>query len=271
VKRFWLALSVALALPAGGIRLHAQQGDAVDGLLRRLEQIAQAGDAEGYLGLLDGSADRDAAIEFGSTELLPGATRAVVQLGDRQPLDGATNGDGYRLMVQAFVEYGPRARLATWRIDVKRTGAAGAENEWTIADEERVSSVESIYRLTLNATKQYAAHDLKIAAEDLDLTLTEGSVFVAEIDAGATAVVLLGKGTLNFHPAPATEKGQVKIFCGNETLEARFDTAYIRLNPGDFESFFSESSLQAVPVDARTLKPKRLPDFLVDALALERS
>ena len=93
--------------------------------------------------------------------------------------------------------------------------------------------------MTLNGAKQYAAHDLKIAAEDLDLTLADGSVFVAEIEGGVTAVVLLGKGTINFHPAPATEKGQVKIFCGSETLETRFDAAYIRINPADFESFFT--------------------------------
>ena len=74
-----------------------------------------------------------------------------------------------------MAEFGSRARVATWQLDVKRTGAAGADNEWTIADQERISSVENIYRVSLNAAKQFAAHDLKIAAEDLDLTLTEGS------------------------------------------------------------------------------------------------
>jgi hypothetical protein len=184
---------------------------------------------------------------------MPGVNRSVVQERDRAPLAGASD-NGYRIMVDVMAEFGTRARIATWRLDVKRTGAPGSDTEWTIADQERISSVENIYRLSLNTAKQYAAHDLKIAAEDLDLTLTEGSVFVADIDAGATAVVLLGKGTLNFHPAPATEKGQVRIFCGSETLETRFDTAYIRLNPADFDSLFSASALQPVAVDARTLK-----------------
>ena len=50
---------------------------------------------------------------------------------------------------------------------------------------------------------------------------------------------------MKFHPAPATEKGQVKIFCGAETLESRFDTAYLRMNPSDFESFISASQTHA--------------------------
>ena len=253
LKTHWMTV-VLLAITMGAaVPARAQDDESLQLLMRRIERVVRAGDTSAFFAMLSAGADRQKASEFASSELMPGVNRSVVQERDRAPLAGASD-NGYRIMLDVMAEFGSRARIATWRIDVKRTGAAGAENEWTIADEERVSSVESIYRLTLNATKQYAAHDLKIAAEDLDLTLTEGSVFVAEIDAGATAVVLLGKGTLNFHPAPATEKGQVKIFCGNETLETRFDTAYIRLNPGDFESFFSESSLQAVPVDARTLK-----------------
>ena len=47
--------------------------------------------------------------------------------------------------------------------------------------------------------------------------------------------MLIGRGTLNFHPAPAVEKGQVKIFCGSETLETRFDVAYLRVNPAEFD------------------------------------
>ena len=102
-------------------------------------------------------------------------------------LAGSLPGHGYRLMVDVMAEFGSRARVATWRLDVKRTGAAGTDTEWTIADQERISSVENIYRVSLGAEKQYAARNLKVSAEDLDLTLLDGSVFVAEIDSGVTA------------------------------------------------------------------------------------
>ncbi|MGH9140785.1 MAG: M1 family metallopeptidase [Vicinamibacterales bacterium] len=245
-----LALTLGAAAPAPA---RAQDDDGVRLLLTRIERIVRSGDTAGYFALLADGADRERARDFASTELMPGVNRSVVQERDRVPLAGAP-GSGYRMMVDVMAEFGTRARVATWQLDVRRTGAAGAENEWTVANQERISSVENIFRLGLNGAKQYAAHDLKIAAEDLDLTLTEGSAFVAEIDTGVTAVVLLGKGTVNFHPAPVTEKGQVKIFCGSDTLETRFDTAYIRLNPSDFESFFRASALQPVAVDARGLK-----------------
>jgi hypothetical protein len=242
------AAFLALLL-CGAAAPRAQDDEGMRRFMDQLERTVLAGDAAAYFALLSDSADRTRARDFAATEITPGANRAVLHERDRQTLKGSRPGSGYSLLIEVIAEFGSRARLATWRVDVQRTGAPGSEREWTIADEERLSSVENIYRLSLNATKAYTARNLKIAAEDLDLSLPEGSVFVGEVDSGVTAVVLMGRGTLNFHPAPATEKGQVKIFCGNETLETRFDVAYLRLNPADFGTLISESSLQSKAVD----------------------
>jgi hypothetical protein len=235
---------------------HAQTAPntGVAALLRRFEQVVQAGDLEGYLGLLTDSADRNRARDFGGTELMPGATRAVIQERDRQPLPGTLPDNGYSLLVDAFVEYGQRARIATWTVDIKRVGDAGSDREWAIADLTPVSSVESLYRLSVDTAKQYAAQNLKIAVEDLDLTLIDGSVFLVNVDQGVTGMVLLGHGAMRFRPTPETEQGQVKIFCGSETLESRFDALYIRLHPSDFESLVGTPNLQPKPVDPRELK-----------------
>jgi hypothetical protein len=250
VRTTIVLLAVVLCAAASA---RAQDEEGVRLLLGRIERVVRTGDTTAYFALLSAGAGLDRARDFASTELMPGVTRSVLQERDRAALGGDSS-SGYRLMVDVMAEFGSRARIATWRLDVKRTGAAGAENEWTIADAERISSVENIYRVVLNGAKQYAARDLKIAAEDLDLRLEDGSMFVAEIDGGVTAVVLLGKGVVNFHPAPATEKGQVKIFCGSETLETRFDAAYLRVNPADFDSIFTASALQPVPVEPHALK-----------------
>jgi Peptidase family M1 domain len=244
---------LALTL-AGGVFPHAQEADGVRLLLARMERILQAGDGQAYMAALAETADRNRARDFISSELLPGATRAVIQERDRQGLAGTLPGNGYRLIVDTFADFGSRARAATWRVDVKRTGDPGTDREWTIADQERLSTVDNLYRVGLNASKAFSARNLKIAAEDLDLTLPEGTVYVGDIDIGVTALVLLGRGTLDFHPASATERGQVKIFCGAEALDTTFDAAFIRLNPADFEAMISETALQPKAIDPRELR-----------------
>jgi Peptidase family M1 domain len=243
------AAALLAILSCGAATPRAQDEEGVRLLMGRLERVVVSGDAAAFLALLSDSANRTRARDFMTTEIVPGVNRAALHERDRQPLQGSLPGNGHSLLVEVIAEFGSRARIATWRVDVKRTGAAGSEREWTIADQERLSSVENIYRLSLNATKAFTARNLKIAAEDLDLSLPDGSVFVGDIDIGVTAMVLIGRGTLNFHPTPDVEKGQVKIFCGSETLETRFDVAYLRVNPAEFAALIDASALQPKAVD----------------------
>ncbi len=269
-------VGLALSSSASPVVVHAQ----IDGIavfLRRLEPIVQAADTQAFGALLTESADRSRALDFTTLEFVAKASRAVIQERDREPLRGALPGDGFRLIVDVFTEYGNRSRVGTWRLDLKRVGQAGEDHEWAITDEERLSTLENLYRLSLNPNKQFAAHDLKIAVEDLDLTLAAGSAFVAEVDLGVTGLLLSGKGTLRFHPDSVTEKGQVRIFCGNDVLESTFDTVFIRLNPGDYDALVNSSSLEARPVDPRELKRAQdvfredsVKSFIVDLGDLSR-
>src|SRR5437867_8750863 len=146
---------VALILCSGAVPRAQQDADGIRLLLLRVERIVQEGDTAAYFASLAGTADRNRARDFVSFELQPGATRAVVRERDREPLAGTLAGNGYRLMVDVLAEFGSRARIATWRLDVKRTGQAGTDGEWTINDAEKLSSVDNIYRVGLNTTKAY--------------------------------------------------------------------------------------------------------------------
>jgi hypothetical protein len=47
-------------------------------------------------------------------------TRVVIQERDRSQLAGRLPGDGYRLVVDVFQEYGSRGRVSTWWLDLTR-------------------------------------------------------------------------------------------------------------------------------------------------------
>ena len=225
--------------------------DGIEPLLQRLAQVIEAGEASDYLSLVTSSADRSQALAFANDEIQPGVTRAVALERFRTALADAPEGAGYQLMVEVFIEQGPRARFATWQLDVRRADldATTGDRPWQIADQQVLDTVDGLYRLALNPTKQYDARNLVVLAEDLELTLVEGVVFVAETDDGITALVLRGRGEMTFSPAPAAERGQVKIFSGNETLEASFRDAFIRLNPDGLGSHLSTTGLLERPAD----------------------
>jgi hypothetical protein len=84
--------------------------------------------------------------------------------------------------------------------------------------------------------------------------LTEGTAFVVASDQGLTGLVLLGRGEAQFHPAPAIEKSQLKIFCGTEALQTRFDAIFIRMNPQDVPALVDLERLTPRRVDPRDFR-----------------
>jgi hypothetical protein len=255
LKHLLLPLTLSLLTFQGGPSF-AQNAAAVDGvrvLLQQLERIVQSGNAEAYMEQLSETADRNAAREFATLELPRGATRVVVREREREGLIGTLPGNGYRLTLDVFTEFGNRARNATWRLDVKRVGV-GRDEAWLIADQRRFAQVENLHRLSLNRTKQFVARDLTLAPEDLEIAFAEAAAFVVETAEGTTGLVLIGRGEVRFHPTPEIEKGQLKIFCGSETLQTRIDTVFVRVSPDDVEALVGADRLIPRAVDPRELR-----------------
>lgn len=260
------ALAVIVTVMPGPLCAHARgqaatqdaqapsDGSAIDddmalqAFLRKLEPIILAADADGFASLEGPLGNREDALAFANAELSPGATRAVVQERDRATLTlGGIPGNVYAVTVDAFIEFGNRARVATWQLFLRRSA-----DSWGIIRQQVVSSVDNLFRLTLNGAKQYDIRNLTVAAEDLSLSVATGTAFTIDTERGVTGLVIMGRGDMRFSPAPDTEKGQVRIFAGAEVLETRFDAAYVRV--GTPETHYDASALVERPTDARDLK-----------------
>ncbi len=262
--RLLAAVLMLWTLPA-----FARQTSALDPedlqVLRALQQIETAltsSDKAAWMALVSVNADADAASEFFDAVVPRGVTRAVVRERDRLPLEGALPGDGHRLIVDVFLESGPRGQLSTWRLDIRRPAGTAAvagdtDTPWRIVAQEQMSLVDALHRLALNRERPFAAHDLVLSSVDFELRLATGSVFVADTTEGVTALVLIGDGLMTFRPTPKTERGQVRLFAGSEAIESRFDAAFVRVNPYDFEQQLTAGTLTPATPDPRQLTRAR--------------
>jgi hypothetical protein len=223
--------------------------------LQAVESSISTMDRARWLELLSTTADRDSATEFFDAMVPQGITGVVVKERDRAPLQGSLPGEGYRLVVEVFIETGPRGRIATWRLDIRRPrGDDIGRQPWRILAQDRLASIEGLHRLSLHPEKQFIARNLVLKAVDFELRLPAGDVFVSETPEGMTAMVLLGDGTMVFQPAPKEERGQLRLFGGTESLETAFTSAFIRLSPFDLEQRLQLEMLESVPLDSRTYR-----------------
>jgi hypothetical protein len=231
----------------------ANAADPVTALLNRLQQMLVRGERDQFATLFDPSAAEAGIRRYEIDLFLTGATQALVRERERAPLEGVPPGDGFRLVVEFFVATPGHARILTAGIDVRRP-PNGNLASWRIVMLEGISSVDGLYRLRLDTDKPLAAKNFKLTSEDVAIVLDEGTVFPVQTDDGVTGAVLVGRGEMQFQPAPPAERGQLRIFSGRETLNAQFETAFIRLNPSDYRAQVAALNLPAAPIDTRTVR-----------------
>ena len=220
--------------------------DPVAGLTAQLEDAVRRGDAEALAPLVSLQADADAIARFANGWLRPGGSRVTIKERDRAQL---ANG-GTRLMLDAFIQTGRQARVGTWQVDAREEPVA-----WRITAIKTLGSIEGLNRLELDASRQFDAQNLHVTAEDFELVLPRGAVFVAEVPGGATGVVLVGRGEMIFTPSPEGERGQVALYAGTPELRTPFEAAFVRLHPAEFAAHVTEAALvPATRVDARELE-----------------
>jgi len=257
--RLWLPLLALLSVPALAQQAPPRALDAEDlsiqNFLQAVETSISTMERQRWIDLLSPAADRDQALEFFEAMVPQGITRVVVKERDRSPLQGTLPGEGFRLVIEVFMETGPRGRIATWNLDIRRPrGDDIGSQPWRIVAEDRLASIEGLHRLSLNPDKQYAAKNLVLRAIDFELRLPAGDVFVSETPEGVTGMVLIGDGTMVFQPMPKQEKGQLKLFAGVEALETPFTSAFVRISPFELEQRLGQDMLEPVTVDTRAYR-----------------
>ena len=237
------------------VRAPDQEELSIQVFLQAVETAISTMDRNRWVELLSPSADRDQALEFFDAMVPQGITRVVVKERDRSPLQGALPGEGHRLVIEVFLETGPRGRIATWRFDIRRPrGDELGPQPWRILALDRLASIEGLHRLSLHTEKQFTARNLVLKSIDFELHVPAGDVFVAETPDGVTALAIVGDGIMSFSPAPKEERGQLRLFSGGESLETPFTAAFVRINPFEFEQRVDDGMLEPVARDPRAYR-----------------
>jgi hypothetical protein len=241
VRRFFI-LTCTILLWAAPLSAQTREADPAEVMVRKFERALNTGDRSALLALFASSVPERQIEQYTNDLLISGAVRTTLRERARAPLEGAPPGDGYSLIIEFFIETAGKARILTAGMDVRRPPDGDIES-WRFVGAEGLTSVEGLYKLRLNTNRPLAARNLEVTSEDLVIALPEGTVYLVECDDGVTGLVLIGRGEMRFSPTSAAERGQVKLFSGNDTLTSPFEEAYIRLSPSDYEKRVTTASL----------------------------
>ena len=241
---------LTLALLTGSVVLPAQNSapDPIAHLLTDLETALGSGDPT-RLTLLESPALAPDIVNGVARSVVSGPD-AVVAVRERARRTTAT---GVEVLADVFLGSGTRATVVTWRIKVATTDAGKP----LIVGVDEQGSLDGLLKLTLDASHQFAIHNLVVRAIDFTLTMASGSAFLAQADDGVTALVLRGKGEVRFAPPDRAEQGQLQVFAHQSELVTQVSDAFVRLNPSEFTTRVSQAGLEPVAVNPNALTEAR--------------
>jgi hypothetical protein len=220
----------------------------IDRLVNAIERAVEAGDANALRALARPEVPAAQLSEFVQSMTFPKVTGSTVKERDRTTMISGR----VRLLLETLTDRKAEGRVTTWRMDVEPAGADTAP--WAIVNVERLSVISGLFRLALDATAEYDVKNLVVSAPDLTLSLPSGYAFLSKTPDGPTALVLLGRGRVEFTPKAEAERGQVRIFSGADALKGEFDMVFVRLPPLEFDARVAAEALTPRAVDPRHLR-----------------
>jgi hypothetical protein len=220
------------------------QADGLVRLLADLERAVASGRRDQFTALTGTTLRDGSAAIFDRAVGSAPVTGATIRERQRQPV-----GDAFEVLVDVLVSHGRNGRVASWLLTARPREGSPLRYELTGLTEP--AALDGLLRLTLDTTRQFAVHNLVVQAPDLTLRMDSGAAYVAETDEGVTGVVLRGDGDIHFAPPDPAEQGQLRIFSGRPALNVGIESAFIRLNPHEFNTHISSRSLTPAAVDPR--------------------
>ena len=242
-----LVLAAQAPVLAQSQQVRPAQADGVVRLLTDLESALTSGRIASVAALAPGGLSADQLARVSSVLERGAIADATVRERFRRPV-----GAGYDVLAEVFVGYGRQGRVASWQLGVVPSPEAPDRFDLTSINE--LAAIDTLVKLTLDRTRQFALRDFTLQAPDLTLKMSSGAAFVAESPSGITALVLLGDGDVVFAPTDPAEQGQLRILNDQPTLSSKVESAFVRVSPLELQSRADSQALVPAKVDPRALE-----------------
>jgi hypothetical protein len=135
-----------------------------------------------------------------------------------------------RIFIQAIFQNPRIAFIETWQIVLQDRGG-----RWLITEKKVRGNLATLYKIKIPAERAERVELIEIRHADIRLTFRNALVFYDNIPEMETALLVIGDGTLSFHPSDPREEHQLELIYKRKALEDSLEYAYLRFS----DSFFN--------------------------------
>ncbi len=144
---------------------------------------------------------------------------------------------GFMVFLHVLFQNPSSVMMDLWRLDIRPE-----ESDWAIHRRDSIGEPRVLYRIRLPSDRTVRARTVDIRHEDIHISFEDALCFYDNIPELDTAMIVIGKGRLNFSPSHPREQHQLELIFDKEYLEDRLEYVYLRFSPS-----FSRENIHIVP------------------------
>ncbi|MFO7867215.1 MAG: M1 family aminopeptidase, partial [Candidatus Aminicenantes bacterium] len=119
-----------------------------------------------------------------------------------------------------------------------------SEKGWAVITKQSIGNPQKMYSISIPSSRAERVRGVIIQHADIRIYFEDALVFYDNIPEIDTALLVLGKGEVDFEPSLQRERHQLDLIYGNPFLREELEYAYIRGN----DSFFAKN-INIIPYD----------------------
>jgi hypothetical protein len=136
-----------------------------------------------------------------------------------------------RVFVQAFFENDYSAVIESWTLALERRAGA-----WSVARLDVTGAMSRLYKVRVPADRAVRARRVEVSHADIHFAFDDAAVFYDNIPGLETALVVIGRGRVDFRPSDPNEQHQMELLYGKDRLEDAVESLFIRGSSAFFDA-----------------------------------
>lgn len=158
--------------------------------------------------------------------------------------------DKATVILRVFFENPSRVLIESWRLAVLRTDAG-----WRINNFSMAGAAKSLYKVSIPSDRAVRVKKFEVVHDDIIVVFEDAFCFYDNIPEMETAMIVVGKGQMDFVPSHPREKHQLELTFGKEFLRDKLSYVYLR-----FSDHFFQKSIKITEYENHSLPVSR-PDI----------
>ena len=136
-----------------------------------------------------------------------------------------------RVFLQAFYQNVHTALIESWTLTLENRAEA-----WVVVHKDVTGAVTTLYKIHIPSERFERARRVEVTHQDIRIAFRDAAVFYDNVPGLETALVIVGKGTVDFSPADPNEQHQLELLYKKKRLRDDIDSLFIRCSPSLFAS-----------------------------------